>query len=94
MYCDTGRYACQITPRPQPTQSQVSTADITVVVTATVMATQGQGEVRAEPLTVQYVPPFYVYNTEIHVSTLSPVSSVRLSTTTALASQVQVCEIQ
>lgn len=64
--------------------------DVKVIVMATIIATKGQGEVKAEPLVVQYLPPFYVYNTEIHVSTLSPVSSVRISTSPALAEQIQV----
>jgi len=87
-----GRYACQIKPRPSTaaSQSQISTSDVSVVVMATMLWAIGQSEIKAAPLSIPYIPAFYLYNTEIHVSTQSPVSSVRLSTTPPLAGQVQV----
>ncbi|XP_053384665.1 nuclear pore membrane glycoprotein 210-like [Mercenaria mercenaria] len=85
-----GKYACQITSTAQDVPQQMSSADMTVVVTVTVFPIKGQEEVRSVPLLVPFLPPFYVHNSEIHVSTLTPLSSVRISTSSKLADQVKV----
>ncbi|XP_052800976.1 nuclear pore membrane glycoprotein 210-like [Mya arenaria] len=85
-----GRYACQIKPVSSTSTSKISTAEISVVVTATVTEFKGQREVKAKPLSLPFLPPFHIHNTEIHVSTLTPLSSVRVSTNVKMASQIQV----
>lgn len=85
-----GKYACQIVPAVQNIPPEVNSADVTVVVMATVFSMKGQTEVRSVPLLVPFLPPFYLHNAEIHVSTLTPVSSVRVSSSPKLADQVQV----
>ncbi|KAL4239760.1 hypothetical protein ACF0H5_000563 [Mactra antiquata] len=85
-----GKYACQISSMKTNIPQQISTVDISAVVMVTILPVQGQVEVKSVPLMIPIVPPFYVHNAEIHVSTLTPLSNVRLSVSSKFSDQIQV----
>ncbi|XP_052218938.1 nuclear pore membrane glycoprotein 210-like isoform X2 [Dreissena polymorpha] len=85
-----GRYACKISPVTTVQNQQLSTVDVSLAVSATVTMVKGQAEVTASPLTITFLPPFHVLNAEIHVSTVTPIASIRVSCTAKLGGQLQV----
>ena len=85
-----GRYACQLVPRsPLPSQD-ISVLETKLRLLVSVLPQTNQPEVKSFPLSLPFLPPFYTHNAEIHVSTLTPLSSLRISSVAALAGEIQV----
>ena len=85
-----GRYACQLVPRsPLPSQD-ISVLETKLRLFVSVLPQTNQPEVKSFALSLPFLPPFYTHNAEIHVSTLTPLSSLRISSVAALAGEIQV----
>ena len=69
----------------------ISTLSVSVELQVHVPAVEGQSEVTPSPVVFPFLPAFYVHNTEISVTTVSPLTTVRVSTIPDLASCIQVC---
>ena len=90
--CIPGKYGCHVTKVTPSTSPQViSTLSVSVELQVHVPAVEGQAEVTPSPVVFPFLPAFYVHNTEISVTTVSPLTTVRVSTIPDLASCIQVC---
>ena len=89
-----GKYACQITPRSHLPRQEISVLDTSVRLYVTVSPQKGQPELRPAPISLPFLPPIFTHNAEIHLSTLTPLSSLRISAVSSLSDQIQVCFLQ
>ena len=85
-----GRYACQVVPIASSVSQQISTMEVKLHLSVTVQPMKLQAQIEAAPLILSFLPPFFTHNAEIHVSTLTPLSSVRISTIPELSETIQV----
>ncbi|XP_076471495.1 nuclear pore membrane glycoprotein 210-like [Babylonia areolata] len=73
-----------------PTLQQVSTLQSSITLTTSLPRLDGQPEVTSDLLTLDLLPAFHVYNTELHLSTRSPLGSVRVATLPKVMQNIQV----
>ena len=86
-----GKYACQITPRSHAPCQEISVLDTSIRLYVTVLPQKGQPELKSQPISLPFLPPIFTHNAEIHLSTLTPLSSLRISAVSSLSDQIQVC---
>ncbi|KAJ8299580.1 hypothetical protein KUTeg_023640 [Tegillarca granosa] len=86
----SGKFGCLVSiPKSNLPSQQISSFETTITLSAVVPAQEGQPEVRAAAQKFQFLPAFYVHNSEIHLSNLHPLSSVRVSTVPKLFDQIE-----
>lgn len=93
MYCYwlTGVHGCLVSQNPSSHLSQlVATLDTSFVLSVRVPPSTGQPEVVSQALILDFLPAFYVHNAEVHLSTVSPLSSIRISSSAKVISDIQV----
>lgn len=87
----TGLHGCLITQNPTRSPSHhIATLDISLLLSAKVTTVLGQPEIVSTPLTLDFLPAFYVHNTEVHLTTVSPLSSIRVSSSSKVIQDIQV----
>lgn len=72
------------------TRQHVSNLESNVELVVTLPHMEGQQEVQSDTLTLDLVPAFFVYNTELHLTTLSPLGSIRVTTLPKVLETIQV----
>lgn len=78
-------------PKESPYLSQqTSTLNSQIVLNVVVPQQEGQPEILAQPLMFDFNPAFFVHNAEVHLTTMTPLSSVRVSTVPNLIGQIEV----
>ncbi|CAG5123932.1 unnamed protein product, partial [Candidula unifasciata] len=88
---DNGLHGCLVSQNPSSHHSQlVATLDTSFVLSVRVPSSAGQPEVLSQPLILEFLPAFYVHNAEVHLSTVSPLSSIRISSSAKVISDIQV----
>ncbi|BFZ03901.1 hypothetical protein BsWGS_06940 [Bradybaena similaris] len=88
---DNGVHGCLVSQNPSSHLSQlVATLDTSFVLSVRVPPSAGQPEVVSQALTLDFLPAFYVHNAEVHLSTVSPLSSIRISSSAKVISDIQV----
>ncbi|KAL5006223.1 hypothetical protein ScPMuIL_015029 [Solemya velum] len=86
----TGKFACQIVPKESPYLSQqTSTLSSEIILNVIVPQQEGQPEIAAQPMVFDFYPAFFVHNAEVHLTTMTPLSSVRVSTVPSLIGQIE-----
>ncbi|KAL8601945.1 hypothetical protein ACOMHN_008437 [Nucella lapillus] len=88
----SGEQGCLVQSQASPpTLQHVSTLLSSLTLSVTLPRMDGQGEIRSEgAVTLDLLPAFYVYNTELHLSNLSPLGSVRVATLAKVMEHTQV----
>ncbi|XP_062607902.1 nuclear pore membrane glycoprotein 210-like [Saccostrea cucullata] len=85
-----GKYGCLLKKlHPETLVQQISTMSIELQLFVLVPSIENQPEVRAPVKKYQYLPPFYVHNSDVSLSTAAPLSSIRVSTIPDLSSCIQ-----
>ena len=86
-----GKYGCLVKKlHPEALVQQISTTAVDLQLSVLVPGMENQPTVMAPVKKYQYLPPFYVHNAEVSLSTASPLSSIRVSTIPDLSSCIQV----
>ncbi|XP_022313260.2 nuclear pore membrane glycoprotein 210-like [Crassostrea virginica] len=85
-----GKYGCLVKKlHPEALVQQISTTAVDLQLSVLVPGMENQPTVMAPIKKYQYLPPFYVHNAEVSLSTSSPLSSIRVSTIPDLSSCIQ-----
>lgn len=78
-------------PKESPYLSQqTSTLSSEIILNVIVPQQEGQPEIAAQPMVFDFYPAFFVHNAEVHLTTMTPLSSVRVSTVPSLIGQIEV----
>lgn len=86
-----GKYGCLVKKlHPEALVQQISTTAVDLQLSVLVPGMENQPAVLAPVKKYQYLPPFYVHNSEVSLSTAAPLSSIRVSTIPDLSSCIQV----
>lgn len=86
-----GKYGCLVKKlHPETLVQQISTTAVDLQLSVLVPGMENQPAVLAPVKKYQYLPPFYVHNSEVSLSTAAPLSSIRVSTIPDLSSCIQV----
>lgn len=86
-----GKYGCLVKKlHPESLVQQISTTAVDLQLSVLVPGMENQPAVLAPVKKYQYLPPFYVHNSEVSLSTAAPLSSIRVSTIPDLSSCIQV----
>jgi hypothetical protein len=93
-FFSTASHVCLVTQNAASHTSQlIATLDTSLVLSARVPPSLGQAEVVSNQLVLDLLPAFYVNNTEIHLTTVSPLSSIRISSSAKVISDIQVSHV-
>jgi len=65
----------------------------TIVVRATVLEAVGQFEISSMPISIPFVPAFYVMTPELHVSGMHPQSILKVSANERVIQELQVFQL-
>ncbi|XP_048780768.2 nuclear pore membrane glycoprotein 210-like isoform X2 [Ostrea edulis] len=85
-----GKYGCLVKKlHPETLVQQISTMSVDLQLSVLVPNMENQLLVMAPVKKYQYLPPFYVHNSEVLLSTAAPLSSIRVSTIPDLSSCIQ-----
>ncbi|XP_052692934.1 nuclear pore membrane glycoprotein 210-like [Crassostrea angulata] len=85
-----GKYGCLVKKlHPESLVQQISTTAVDLQLSVLVPGMENQPAVLAPVKKYQYLPPFYVHNSEVSLSTAAPLSSIRVSTIPDLSSCIQ-----
>ncbi len=77
----TGQYECRISQAGiQDLTQLISTLDMYIQLRAIMPVRENQPEVSSPVISFPFLPAFYVLTSEVHISNLQPLSSVRIST--------------
>lgn len=86
-----GEHGCWIQPVASPSTLQaVSTLLSELDLTVILPRMDGQHEVRSELTRLDLLPAFHVYNAELHLTTLSPLAAIRVSTLPKVMAHIKV----
>lgn len=87
----SGNLACKLSQKESKILGLVGSTLVTdIILHVAIPALDNQPAVSAAPLSLPFYPAFHVHSSEIYLSTLSPQSSLRLSTVPLLFSHIQV----
>ncbi|XP_021353376.1 nuclear pore membrane glycoprotein 210-like isoform X2 [Mizuhopecten yessoensis] len=87
----TGKFGCQINQVSRPVMlQQISTLNVDVALSVGVASREGQPEVMAQQHVFSFLPSFYIHQSEVHLSTLNQLSSIRVSTVSSLTDCIEV----
>ncbi|KAK3103291.1 hypothetical protein FSP39_018237 [Pinctada imbricata] len=85
-----GKYGCHVRKvMSSPKLQQISTLNTNIILKANVPAQEGQSEVTLSPVVFPFLPAFYVHNAEVSLTTISPLTTIRVSSVPDLASCIQ-----
>ncbi|KAL3841492.1 hypothetical protein ACJMK2_019630 [Sinanodonta woodiana] len=85
-----GKYACSIQALNDKHDQQLSVLESVLSLYVKVKAKEGQTEIVSVPHSMKFLPSMYIHNAELHLSTVSTVSSIRISTIPDLFQHIQV----
>ena len=71
-------------------QQQVSTLHSSLRLSVVLARSDGQPELHSDTFDFDFLPTFHVHNAELHLSTLSPLGSIRVSTVPQVMETIQV----
>ena len=78
--CISGQYECRINQvNTQDISTVISTLDTYIQLRAVVQHQENQPEVSSGIISLPFLPAFYVHTSEVHLSNLLPLTSVRIS---------------
>ncbi|XP_060082895.1 nuclear pore membrane glycoprotein 210-like [Ylistrum balloti] len=87
----TGKFGCQINQVSRPMiQQQISTLNVDLTLSVGVASREGQRQVMPQQLIFSFLPSFFIHQSEVHLSTINQLSSVRVSTTSRLMDCIEV----
>ena len=90
-HCVTGEHGCWIQPVASPQTLQTAATLFSALdLTVTLPRLDGQHEVRSDITELDLLPAFHVYNTELHLTTLSPLASIRVATLPKVMEHIKV----
>ncbi|KAK3608986.1 hypothetical protein CHS0354_020538 [Potamilus streckersoni] len=85
-----GKYACNIQALNGKHDQQLSVLESVLGLYVKVKAKVGQTELVSVPHNMKFLPSMYIHNAEVHLSTVSTVSTIRISTIPDLFQHIQV----
>lgn len=68
----------------------MATLDSDVLLTVKVPASAGQPEISSSPLRLEFLPAFHIHGSDLHISTASPLASIRISASAKVISDIRV----
>ena len=78
--CISGQYECRINQvNTQDISPVISTLDTYIQLRAVVQHQENQPEMSSGIISLPFLPAFYVHTSEVHLSNLLPLTSVRIS---------------
>ncbi|XP_070200007.1 nuclear pore membrane glycoprotein 210-like [Littorina saxatilis] len=87
----SGEHGCWIQSVASPhTLQSVATLQSGVELQITLPGMAGQHEVQSDVASLDLLPAFHVYNAELHLTTMSPLGSIRVATVTRVMEHIQV----
>ncbi|XP_064601442.1 nuclear pore membrane glycoprotein 210-like [Liolophura sinensis] len=87
----SGQYVCEVERVLNDyLAQQISRVDTDIILKVRVSGQSQQPEVTSPELRFAFFPAFYVHNTEVHVSNLSPTSTIRVSVADKLMDQMRI----
>ena len=90
-----GQYECQINQvNSQDISTVVSTLDTYIQLRAVVQHREHQPEVSSGIISLPFLPAFYVHTSEVHLSNLLPLTSVRISAVDKVIQDLKVRSIK
>ncbi|XP_041366942.1 nuclear pore membrane glycoprotein 210-like [Gigantopelta aegis] len=87
---DRAEHVCRVSQVINKQSHKMSTLNTQVHLKATVFNQGEQPQVESLPVTVDFYPAFYVHNEDVKLTTIAPLSSIRVSTLSSQAESIEI----